>query len=229
MNTQQIAEIAQGRGRADESLVSKIKAFSMLHHETLRILWELAAMSRGPILELGPYIGGSTVALAKGAAARGTPIISVEKGGSHADHPYLPSVDILADLRKTLSRYGVADQVTILEGHNDAPEIVEAVARRRRRKKLGLLFIDADGQVERDFKLYKPYLRDGAFIVFDDYEMEEDWGFDKSHLVRPFVGRGIADGFFSDLDVYQWGTWVGIYRKERTFFSWRHLRARLGL
>src|SRR5262245_3385629 len=42
-----------------------IKAISMLHYETLMGLYHFALASEGMILEVGSYIGGATVVLAK--------------------------------------------------------------------------------------------------------------------------------------------------------------------
>jgi predicted O-methyltransferase YrrM len=210
MEKADIRRIAAGGGVADEKLISEIKQISMLHPETLRILWNLAAMSRGPILELGPYVGGSTIALAKGSrSGSGAPIITVEKGGRHGREA-VPTADILADLRNNLARFEVANGVTILEGHNNAPEIEEKLSSFLSGEKIGVLFIDADRKVTRDFSIYRKYLADDAFIILDDYE--SDIAPNKAASIRPFVERGIKDGVFCDLGVYQWGTRVGIYR-----------------
>jgi predicted O-methyltransferase YrrM len=204
-----VKAISLGHGCADEELINEIKSFSMLHHQALRILWELAARSNGPIIELGPYIGGSTVAMALARKEKPTKIITVEKGGDYLTHASLPSENILGDLQSNLERFAVADKVTIVEGHNNDPKTLDWVSGLLAGEKAPVIFIDSDGRVDRDFPLYRPFLADGAFVVLDDYESKE--APEKSGVVRPFVENGIRECFFLNLGVYKWGTWVGRY------------------
>lgn len=202
--------IARGCGLADQALIDEIKNISMLHHETLRILWEFAARTSGPILELGPYIGGSTTAMALGAKSCGGDIVTVELGGSYTTQPYLPSADILGDLDANLRRFGVRDQVTLVQGFIGAPETVASVERALDGRKADLLFVDCDGAIADYFPLYKRFLTDDAFIVLDDYQ--SDQAAEKPVLVQQFVREGLRDGYLDNLGVYLWGTWVGRYR-----------------
>src|ERR1700680_1093417 len=63
-------------------------ATSMLHLDVLLLIYHFAKIAMGNILEIGPYIGGSTIAAAFGARESGTPkkIISVEAGGRLEHH-----------------------------------------------------------------------------------------------------------------------------------------------
>ncbi len=184
---------------------------SMLHEQTLSILWELAHRSVGPIVELGPYIGGSTTVIADAIRPSARRLLTVEKGGSY-DHPDRPTTDIIADLKTNLLRFGVSDAVDIVEGHNNDPATVSAVEAFLGTAEISMLFIDSDGHVERDFALYRRFLADGAFVVLDD--IESDTASEKALLVRPLVERGIREGFLHDLGIYKWGTWVGQYRQK---------------
>lgn len=191
-------------------IIRDAKTISMLHEQTLSVLWQLAHAARGTILELGPYVGGSTAVIADAIQPGGRRLITVEMGGGYEAHPHLPSKDIIADLEGNLARFGVRDAVTIVKGMNYAPETVEAVAGHLKGEKVGLLFIDSDFEFERYFSLYTPFLNNGSFLVFDDFESEG--APEKAALVKPFVERGIRDGFLHDLGVYPWGTWVGQFR-----------------
>jgi hypothetical protein len=51
--------------------LQKIKAFSMLHYETLFLLRHFARAAGGAVIEVGPYLGGSTIALARGVEESG--------------------------------------------------------------------------------------------------------------------------------------------------------------
>src|SRR5437870_11916757 len=60
------------------------RAASMLHMDVLLLIYHFARFGEGNILEIGPYIGGSTVAAAFGAResrARKKKIVSIEAGG----------------------------------------------------------------------------------------------------------------------------------------------------
>src|SRR5688572_585275 len=69
---------------------------SMLHPDVLALLYHFAAYADGPLLEFGPYVGGSTIAMARGMVdgARKLRIVSVEIGGKY-DHPHYPTSDIV--------------------------------------------------------------------------------------------------------------------------------------
>ncbi|PYK03639.1 MAG: hypothetical protein DME66_11605 [Verrucomicrobia bacterium] len=59
------------------------RAASMLHLDVLLLIYHFAKFGTGNILEIGPYIGGSTIAAAIGARESGSAkkIISIEIGG----------------------------------------------------------------------------------------------------------------------------------------------------
>src|ERR1700731_5187218 len=91
--------------RADRAFFDECKQFSMLHQETLALLSRIAQRTNGVAIEIGPYIGGSTVAIGSGLLAHESPThIVVEVGGAYA-HPTLPSADIIGDLRANIARY----------------------------------------------------------------------------------------------------------------------------
>jgi predicted O-methyltransferase YrrM len=91
----------------------------MLHVDVLLLIYHLAKIAMGNILEIGPYIGGSTIAAAFGARESGTPkkIISVEAGG-RLKHRRIPSRNIFKDLKKNLARFDV-DQWLLLPRDDD--------------------------------------------------------------------------------------------------------------
>lgn len=76
-------------------LLHRLKQISMLSLQVLAILRFLARVAKGRVLEIGPYVGGSTVALCTGAAnANAERVISIEVGGRYEEHPHVPSRDI---------------------------------------------------------------------------------------------------------------------------------------
>jgi len=132
-----------------------LRRISMLHLEALYLLRSLAARTKDAIVEVGPYIGGSTIALGRGLQiGGGGPLISVEMGGSYPSHA-VPTNDIITDLKSNVETYGLTAVVHIMEGFTTEVAIDAAVNRILDGKKIGLLFLDADGNVERDFELYR--------------------------------------------------------------------------
>jgi predicted O-methyltransferase YrrM len=94
------------------------RAASMLHLDVLLLIHHFAKFGAGTILEIGPYIGGSTIAAAIGARESGKPkkIISIETGG-RLKHFRIPSRNIFKDLKKNLARFGVLESVTLINGY----------------------------------------------------------------------------------------------------------------
>jgi len=74
-------------------------------------------------------------------------------------------------------------------------------------KKIGLLFLDADGNVERDFELYRGRLSRGSILVYDDYPSEQ--APEKQTTIKAWVDQAVASGLVENPGVYRWGTWVG--------------------
>jgi len=193
----------------DAELISAIKLKSMLHEKTLSLLHHFAGKVRGAILEIGPYTGGSTIAMAT-ALRDGVPLITIEMGGSYEQHPHLPSADILGDLDANLREFGVRERVTIINGVSSAPATVCQVESRLAGRRIDLLFIDADGQVGRDFAAYRPFLAKRAIIALDDFETPDaEAARLKQEPVRAFVAEAVGAGLARELGVFPWGTWFG--------------------
>jgi predicted O-methyltransferase YrrM len=182
---------------------------SMLHSETLYLLRSLAARTKDAIIEVGPYIGGSTIALGRGLqVSGGGPLICVEMGGSYPTHA-VPTNDIITDLKSNVEAYGLTSVVHIIEGFTPDADVDAAVNRILDGRRIGLLFLDADGNVERDFELYRGRLSRGSILVYDDYITEQ--APEKQTTIKAWVDQAVASGFVENLGLYRWGTWVGRY------------------
>jgi predicted O-methyltransferase YrrM len=182
---------------------------SMLHFETLYLLRSLAARTNNAIIEVGPYIGGSTIALGRGLQmGGGGPLISVEMGGSYPSHA-VPTNDIITDLKRNVEAYGLTGVAHIIEGFTTDAAVDAAVNRILEGRTIGLLFLDADGNVERDFELYRGRLSRGSILVYDDYITEE--APEKQSKIKSWVDQAVASGLVENLGLYRWGTWVGRY------------------
>ncbi len=184
------------------------KRYSMLHLDVLTLIYYFAATSHGNILEIGPYLGGSTIAAALGlrASTQRRKLVSIEPGGQ-LQHSRLPSKDILRDLRKNLAKQRVADLVTLLPGYSWDEQTTAAAYAELPLESVGLLMIDADGNAKRDLDRYRDLLADGCNVVVDDYLSLQSAG--KDLVTRPQIDELVASGELQMLGVYGWGTWLG--------------------
>ena len=187
--------------------ILELEEFSMLHWEVLAILRFLAKNRRGAILEIGPFIGASTIAMAQASDADKHPIITVEKDCAYYDHPQIPTKDIISDLRRNLRRYNVQDKITIIKGNCADANTIEEIKRAFGASKIGLFMIDADGHVDRYFKNFARYCHSFAYLVIDDYLSEDAER--KTALIAPYIDRMVAEGKMRQIGIYGWGTWVG--------------------
>ncbi len=179
----------------------------MLETELLAMLHCLAGITQGGILEIGPYVGGSTVAIATARSSQAAPFVTIEVGGSYPEQPFLPSDDILADLHANLERFGLDDQVFIIQGRSHDHRLQGLVNQIFERDKIGLLMIDLDGQVEANMGSFLPLLRHDSFIVIDDYIAP--LAPSKQQVVQPAVDRWVAQGLLRQFGVFGGGTWCG--------------------
>jgi predicted O-methyltransferase YrrM len=179
---------------------------SMLHPDALAVLYYLVQHA-GRVLELGPYVGGSTIALAWGLrdAARDGHIVSVELGGAY-EHPTHGTDDVLRDLRANLTAHDVQGQVRVIAGNSRDPEVVAAVERESG-EGFDLMVMDTDGLVAQDFALYGAMLRPRAYVVVDDYFAPG--AAHKEAVTREELARVCNERAIECLGVYGWGTWVG--------------------
>jgi predicted O-methyltransferase YrrM len=187
---------------------------SMLHPETLLLLRLFGLASRAQAVEIGPYIGGSSIAVASGIRERGgPPLISIEHGGRetelggiYREHPDLPSANIIADLRSNIAAAGLTSFVDVIEGRSDDPGVITALGRRLQGS-IDLVVIDADGEVGRDLAMLQPWLAPGCLLVIDDYTAPGNPR--KQDLIRRFIDQQVAGGALELLAVSGWGTWFG--------------------
>jgi predicted O-methyltransferase YrrM len=189
-------------------LARKFYMRSMLHTDTLLELYRRASQTDGAIVEIGTYTGGGTIMMATARARSGcdSPQIAIDVGGT-SENPHMPSDDIIRDLKANLAEFGVADRVAIIQGWSK--HVVDQVEQLLGGHKIGLLVIDADGEVRRDIELYGRLLAPRATVVFDDYITNEPCS-KAEHCFRQ-VNQMAAEGMIRKSRVVKWGTWFGTY------------------
>jgi predicted O-methyltransferase YrrM len=149
----------------------KRRTGGMIHSRTYRRIYREALRApAGHFLEIGAGSGTATVCLALALAHRGSPhrVYTIEKfeGGSREQIGGRP--ENLALLQSNLAAYGVAERVRILDlrlSRDEDPAAYRALVE----PPLALLFLDADGEVWRDFRIFYDCLVPGAPIIVDDY------------------------------------------------------------
>jgi predicted O-methyltransferase YrrM len=187
------------------------RAASMLHLDVLLLIYHFAKFGTGNILEIGPYIGGSTIAAAIGARESDSAkkIISVEIGG-RLKHFRIPSKNIFKDLKKNLARFGVLDDVTLINGSSFDAATRSAVRQILGGGEVGLFIFDADSNVRRDLDCYGDLLSDNCWVVIDDYFGPGA----KAAPLRAQVDEFAAAGQLLPFGYYGWGTWVGQWQRK---------------
>jgi predicted O-methyltransferase YrrM len=186
------------------------RAASMLHMDVLLLIYHFARFGVGNILEIGPYLGGSTIAAAFGARDSGMAkkIVSIEAGGK-LKHFRLSTRNIIKDLKKNLARFNVADDVTLLMGRSFEERIIAEVRHALGRGEVGLFIFDADNNVRRDLDCYGDLLANDCWLLIDDY-----FGPAKATPIRAQVDALVSQGRLLPFGYYGWGTWVGRWQPE---------------
>jgi predicted O-methyltransferase YrrM len=183
---------------------------SMLHMDVLLLIYYFARFGAGNVLEIGPYIGGSTIAAAFGARESGTQkkIITIEAGGS-LKHFRLSSRNIIKDLKRNLAQFGVAEDVTLINGRSSDEPVISEVRQRLGSRDVSLFIFDADNNVRRDLDCYGDLLNDGCWVVIDDY-----FGPAKAAPLRLQVDALVSERRLIPFGYYGWGTWVGQWQRK---------------
>lgn len=184
----------------------KAADYSMLGEDVLVLICHMAKVCEGGVLEIGSFLGASTVAAGLGIRASGQAkkFVSIEPGGRLKDHR-LATKDIFKDLTKHVARAGLLDTVTLINGASFDPTTIASVKERFGPGEIGLFIFDADANVRRDIDCYGDRLANGCWMVIDDYISATD----KAGPTRAQVDELTAQGRLMSLGFYGWGTWIG--------------------
>jgi predicted O-methyltransferase YrrM len=184
----------------------KAADYSMLGIDVLVLIYHFAKVAEGDILEIGSFVGGSTIAAGLGARDSGSrkKIISIELGGRLKAHR-LATRDIFKDLKRNLSRAGLLDAVTLINGSSFEERTITAVREMAGPGEIGLLIFDADSNVRRDIDIYGDRFTHGCWMVIDDYFSATD----KGGPTRIQLDDLVSAGRLRPLGFYGWGTWIG--------------------
>ena len=188
----------------------KAADISMLSEDVLVLIYHMAKTAGGGgILEIGSFLGASTIAAGLGvrASARPRKFVSIEIGGRLRDHK-LASKDIFKDLTKHVTRAGLADAVHLINSSSFDDRTVTRVKETFGPGAVGLFIFDADANVRRDIDCYGDLFADGCWCVIDDYISATE----KAGPTRQQVDELTSQGRLLPLGFYGWGTWIGRWR-----------------
>jgi predicted O-methyltransferase YrrM len=179
---------------------------SMLDIDVLVLIYHMAKMSQGAILEIGSFLGASTIAAGLGMRDSGKPrkFFSIEPGGRLKDHR-LATRDIFRDLKRNLARVDLLDSVTLINGSSFDESTISLVKQNLGPREIDLFVFDADANVRRDIDCYGDRFADRCWVVIDDYISATD----KAGPTRAQVDDLVAAGRLLPLGFYGWGTWIG--------------------
>ena len=158
--------------RADSGFSAAVAAVRDIEGFTspveLSLLYHLAAAGgEGRIVEIGSYLGRSTIVLAHAARRAGSPpVVAVDPHtralGYEGEEPF----DTRAQFEANVERAGVADMVQL--EHDFSTE----AAARWSGEPVRMLFVDgwhSHDAVMADVHAWAPFLTTGATVVFDDF------------------------------------------------------------
>lgn len=191
----------------------KADRHSMLHVDVLALIHYFAKAGEGDILEIGSFVGGSTIAAAMGARDSGKTkkVISIEVGGQLKNHR-LATRDIFKQLKKNLAHFAVRDAVTLINGASYDAKTIATVRQALGPKDVGLFIFDADNNVRRDLDCYGDRFADRCVVVIDDYLGSSE----KTGPIREQVDELIASGRLLPLGFYGLGTWIGRWQRPHS-------------
>src|SRR5438093_7404349 len=201
--------LMQYRQEPIHSQLLKIRdKYSMLHLDVLILIYHFAKLCSGPIVEIGAFLGGATIAAAFGVRDSGKQktLIAIEQGGS-LKHKRLGTRNILRDLERNLARQRVSEMVTVIKAHSFSPATIAAVREAIGSDEIGLLILDADAAKQRETNCSPDKLADGCWMVIDDYYGPA--ADSKITPARADVDALVAAGCLQLLGVYGWRNWVG--------------------
>lgn len=123
----------------------------------------------GRLVEIGPAQGASTIALALGRKKSLYPVDLISIDRFERSNSLRSTVDRdtnISQLKSNLSKYKVSDDVKIFTVSDNSRREYAAI----NDTPISLLFIDADGAIEKDLDALFEQLSAGCRVILDDFE-----------------------------------------------------------
>lgn len=140
-----------------------------LSPEVYKAIYDCAySASEGYLVDIGPAQGGSSISMGlalKDSRKTRSKVFSIEKGQGSDALVSREAPEMNARVwRRNIETFGVDEFCQLLLG-----DVALMHSEIDQNQPLAMLFIDADGALDRDFHLFFNRLVDGAPIVIDDY------------------------------------------------------------
>lgn len=118
---------------------------------------------KGDVLDIGTAHGAAAITAALGLPQGKVITIDKIKGGSRDQYGDInANVSIILE---NFAKFGVAGKISFRLGDTQTISPLLPID-----LKIGMLIIDADGAIDRDFKLFYDRVLPGAYIIIDDYQ-----------------------------------------------------------
>lgn len=194
----------------------------MMSAEVYEQVYDAALAAPGEVfVEVGTAHGAATVclALALRNSGRAGRVYSFDRFGRGGRAPYANGRN-LEIARASLAAFGVADMVEIIPGDIgkvDVPASIDGA---------GLLMLDCDGRIDRDFAAFYDRLRPGATIIIDDCadrvraaSRKGRLRIDQKHrLTFLLTSSAVKHGLIRETGMAN-ETWIGV-KGDRRFVDW---------
>ncbi|HXV92827.1 MAG TPA: class I SAM-dependent methyltransferase [Pseudonocardia sp.] len=194
---------ASGNGPAPAELLAAARAASgFMPDDEGTALYEAArdAAAEGPLLEVGSWLGRSTLYLAAAARERATVVVTVDHHRGSEEHqpgweyhdpvlvdPVVGRIDTLPGLRRTLAVAGAEDLVVTVVARAETLAPLWA-------RPLALLFLDGshtDESAQRDYACWAPHVAPGGTLAIHDvFPDPADGGQAPYRVYRRALGSG---------------------------------------
>lgn len=217
-------KIKKNNEKADQFSTIKSLTNGYLSPEAYKAIYDCAYQAQsGNMIDIGPAQGGSTISIGLGIRDSGKAgkctVYSIEKCVGSNALPSLNNQDLNAStLKRNVEQYGLSNICKILVG--DVKEVANDI---NLNESLSLMFIDADGALDRDFKLFYNRLLPGAPIILDDYlnkinhhasERYLKWSTEEE--INSYVASKGAESF---VDLFPLGKEYTVYRFVNYFME----------
>ena len=154
----------------------------LTEHEATFLYNSARTAKRGEVVEIGSWKGRSTICLALGAEKIGKKVYAVDR---HRGDESCGFENTLPAFKKNIKKFGVSDVVVpVVMKSEDA-----AVAWAKKRKPIGLLWIDASHDymdVKNDFTMWIEYVSHGGVVALHDTFFRDG----PKRVVDEFIFRG---------------------------------------
>lgn len=171
-----------------------------------------AGAAPGEAVEVGCAHGASTVCIGLGMAGNLDKLTTFGRFGTGRRAGYQDAERNLPITRAAIAHYGLADKVNVIDGDVDLKFATAGIG-----KKVTMVFLDADGRIDRDLELLAQHLVPGARIAIDDYAdrarptriSDRVYTVQQKHrLTKMLVDSAMAAGALRE-DHVTVGTWFG--------------------